>query len=383
MNRYTTLLDSLGATTKPGADPAALAHAEEVLAVRLPEEIRELYRTTDGLVIPDLSLEFEPLSKIEGYAGVLTKGFGYFPFTDCGDSNPYAICCDEPLTGFVVHLYHDDEPVLACRSLGRFLDLLVERRKQMLATDEEEREDLDVGIDRLEDDLAFDRPERSAEDARVGRELVRHAEGLNPRDVDRGVALKFAAQMFGPGHEDELARVLALGDEYARESVLNRWRGLGTPAAGTLLRRDAEEFDRFVAGLAGAVEAAGFEVRRRPDRPHAWTVEPGNIWPNLKVLYAGRNDPGNLAGWLERVRRLQWQNATDDPLEKLARSGLVQWWVERCGGQWDHNGWQEFLSNATQRFGPLPADRVGLLLEEEKTRYWEGRRAAGQSNAAS
>jgi hypothetical protein len=380
MNRYTTLFDSLGATTKPGADPAALAHAEERLAVRLPKEFRELYRTTNGLVIPDLNLEFEPLSQIENYAGFLTKGFGYFPFTECNDSNPYALCCAEPLTGFVVHLYHDDEPVLACRSLGRFLDLLVERRQQMLAADVKQRSSLYLHINRLEGDLAFDQPERNGDDARIGRELVRYAGSLAPTDVDRGAALKFATQMFGPGHEEELTHVLALGDEYTRESVLKRLQGLGTPAAEALLRRDAEEFDRFVAELAKAVEAAGFDVRRRPDRPHAWSIEPGNIRPNLEMSYALRHDPSFLAAWLERVRRQQWENATDDPLEKLARGGLLQWWVESQRGDWDHLGWLNFLRLATMRYGSLPADRVGQLLEEEKKQYWDHRRSADRSN---
>jgi hypothetical protein len=374
MNRYAALFDGLGATTRPGADPAALAHAEKVLAIRLPEEVRELYRATDGLVIPDLDLEFEPLSRIERYAGFLTKAFGYFPFTDCNDSNPYTICCDEPLTGFVVHLYHDDAPVLACRSLGRFLELLVERRQQMLAADEEQREDLDLRINCLEGDLAFDRPERSAEDARVGRALVRHAESLGPSDLDRGAALGFAAQMFGPGDEDELARVMALGDEYARESVLERWRGLGTPAAEALLRRDAEDFDRFLADLASTVEAAGMAIRRHRPPGYGFTIEEGNIGLNFQMLYSARHEAGFLEGVLGRIPHWQ-RERTAVALGILARSGLVRSWVEERDGQWDHAGWLEFLRNTTRRFGSLPADRVGLLLEEEKARYWERRRA--------
>ncbi len=61
MNRFTTWFDSLGATTKPGADPAVVTRVENMLNVRLPEEVRELYLTTDGLEIPDLEVEFQPL----------------------------------------------------------------------------------------------------------------------------------------------------------------------------------------------------------------------------------------------------------------------------------------------------------------------------------
>jgi hypothetical protein len=60
-----------------------------------------------------------------------------------------------------------------------------------------------------------------------------------------------------------------------------------------------------------------------------------------------------------------------DALEQLARSGFIQEWVQQQRGQWDHPGWLDFLRMATDKFGPLPVDRVGLLLEEEKKRYWD------------
>jgi hypothetical protein len=262
MNRYTTLFNSLGAITRPGADPAALAHAEWMLNVHLPDNFRELYRASDGPEIPDLRLVFEPLSRIEEYAGVLTAGFGYCPFTNCNDSNPYAICCSEPLTGFVVHLYHDDAPVLACRSLERFFDLAVGLREKARLVNKELDDEYDYHINDLENDLAFDRPERSAEDARIGRELVRHALSLRITDVDRSMVLWFAVQMFGPDHVDDLERVLALGDEYVREGVLNRCRHLGTPAATALLNRDAEDLERFVQEV-GRGRGRYADVRRR------------------------------------------------------------------------------------------------------------------------
>jgi hypothetical protein len=381
MNRYATLFNSLSAITRPGADPAALARAERVLNVHLPEDFRELYRASDGLEIPDLHLAFEPLSRIEEYAGVLTVGFGYFPFTNCNDSNPYAICCTEPLTGFVVHLYHDDAPVLACRSLKRFLERVVDLREKARVVNEELDNEYDSHVDDLESDLALDRPERSAEDARIGRELVRHALNLPFTDVDRGMALQFAVQMFGPDHVDDLERVLALGDEYVRETVLERCRHLGTPAATALLNRDAEDLERFVQEVVRAVEAAGINVQRAPGSL-AWSVEVGPRLPCLDRLYGNRLDPSTLERWLESIRDRQWL-PNGDPLQALDRSGLVQWWVEGRGGHWDHEGWLEFLRMALHQFGPLPVDRVGLLLEQEKRRYWDRRKKTDRPNGPS
>jgi hypothetical protein len=383
MNRYTTLFNSLGALTRPGADPATLARAERALNLRLPEDFRELYRASDGLEIPDLHFEFEPLSQIEQYAGVLTVGFGYFPFTNSNDSNPYAICCAEPLTGFIVRLYHDDAPVLACRGLGRFLDLVVELRQRVRAENagQEDKDEYDNHIDDLENDLAFDRPERSAEDARIGRELIRHASGLRTTDVDRGVALTFAVQMFGPGHEDDLERALALGDEYVREAVLKRCRHLGTSAAAALVRRDAEDLERFVREVVRAVEAAGIKVQRSPGSL-AWSAEVGPDLPCLDRLYGNRHVSNWLESWLEGIRDRQWL-PKGDPLQPLDRSGLVQDWVARRGGHWDHNDWLDFLAMVGHRFGPLPVDRVGLLLEQEKMRYWDRRKKTDRPGAVS
>jgi hypothetical protein len=60
-----------------------------------------------------------------------------------------------------------------------------------------------------------------------------------------------------------------------------------------------------------------------------------------------------------------------DALERLATSGLIKRWVKERRGTWDHAGWLAFLATATAQFGPLPADHVGLLLEEEKRCYRE------------
>ena len=207
MKRYARLLDSLGATLRPGADEATLARAEASHGVRFPEDVRAFYRVTDGLVLEDLDLEMLPLSSFGPLAGPLNEGHGYAPFTESNDSNPYAVCCAGPLLGFVVHLYHDNETVLVCRSLGRFLDLVAERQRQVPGATEEQMADLVFCCNSLAGDLAFDRPERTADDARIGDELIRYAERFTPRDVEHHDALRFAAQMFGPGHEAELTRV--------------------------------------------------------------------------------------------------------------------------------------------------------------------------------
>jgi hypothetical protein len=373
MNRYTTLFESLGATLRPGADEATLARAEALQGVRFPEDVREVYRATHGLVLADL--EILPLSSFGPLAGPLSEGHGYAPFTESNDSNPYAVCCAGPLFGSVVHLYHDDEPVLVCRSLGRFFDFVAERLRQVPGASEEQMNDLAFRCNHLAGDLAFELPERTADDARIGNELIRFADRFTPRDGERHDALRFAAQMFGPGHEADLARVLAAGNEYVRDAVLNRCRSLGTPAGQALLERDSQDFNGFIEELAKAIVAAGMEIRRPPSPGYGFTIEPGRVGLNFQMLYCHRHEPGWLQGLLQRIPR--WQSERiEGALGLLVRSGRIQSWVESQRGEWDHAGWLDFLRRETARCGSLPADRVGLLLEEEQRRYWDRRRAA-------
>lgn len=272
-----SILRHLGATLRAGATPDAIARVEELFALRLPDEFRQLYLTSDGFDLPVAGMRILPLAEIEPYADAFAGRFRYVPFTDSNDSNPYSICCQGLLAGFVAHVFHDDESRLVCRNLQRFFELLGE----MIWGGGD--------ADRLAGDLDFTHPDRTTADTDTGRELIRYAESLDPSDYTRGEALRFAAQLFGHGHEPDLSTVLALGDEYVRAAVLRRCRGLNTPAALAIIAADAEEFNRFVAGLTHSVAEAGIpqDVSRL----------------NLPMLYADRNRPGVLEELLTRLRR--------------------------------------------------------------------------------
>lgn len=273
-------LSHLGATLRTGATLHALARVEELFAVRLPDEFRQLYLTSDGFGLPSTGMRILPLAEIESYADAFADRFRYIPFTDSNDSNPYSICCPEPLVGFVAHVFHDDESRLVCRNLQRFFELLGEAIRS------------GGDADLLAGDFDSACSERTPEDAEVGRELIRYAEGLDPNDYARGEALRFAAQLFGPGYEPDLSAVLALGDEYVRTAVLRRCRGLNTPPALAIIAADADEFNRFVARLTQSVAEAGIpqDVSRL----------------NLPMLYSERNRPGFLEELLARIR--SWQS---------------------------------------------------------------------------
>jgi hypothetical protein len=115
---FEKLLDAAGFKCRQGATSAEVTRLAAALAVQLPDEFVELWTLTDGATGDGIDLE--TLGEIKKYVGVFSGGFGYVPLTDCNDSNPYVLCCNEPLRGMVAHIYHDDEPELVCRGLRAY-----------------------------------------------------------------------------------------------------------------------------------------------------------------------------------------------------------------------------------------------------------------------
>jgi hypothetical protein len=158
---------AVGAAPNPGVTAEELDAFEAHMGLSLPPQVRAFYRATNGLTIdgdgpgyresgelarrvrerpwpkrgelarrvrhvgrqlgqrPAAWMEILPLAEVVPYLegevmpfvdGVSHYGipevWGYFPFTDCNDSNPYCVCCNGPLRGRVVHVFHDDDPKL-------------------------------------------------------------------------------------------------------------------------------------------------------------------------------------------------------------------------------------------------------------------------------
>jgi hypothetical protein len=272
-----TLLNRAGFTPERGASPAGIAQVEQAFGVVLPAEFAELWALSDGMSGDGMDLL--ALSDVEGYAEIFGAA-GYVPFADCNDSNPYAVCCREPLGGLVVHLSHDGDSQLVCRGLPRFLELVAEAR-------------VSGDVDRIEGDLGFNRPDRSGQDVATALKLVRLAQDLDPDDEWRTDVLRFAAQLLGLGQERELAEVLTLGNEYVRQTVRQRWSGLGTPAAEEQLHADTAAFREFVAELKRNFEVAGLQTE--PTKSGEFRLQPGRVGLNFEFIFADCRRPGAMA----------------------------------------------------------------------------------------
>lgn len=60
----------------------------------------------------------------------------------------------------------------------------------------------------------------------------------------------------------------------------------------------------------------------------------------------------------------------DDNLKKLAASRLPANFVKEHDGVWDHALWLGFLELIKEKgYEPIDPDRVGLILEDAKTKY--------------
>ena len=88
-----------------------------------------------------------------------------------------------------------------------------------------------------------------------------------------------------------------------REAVLRRCRCLNSPAARKILKKDAEDFERFVNELTDRFTAAGLKVRRNPPNSHNLMVG-HNVYVNVLAFYSNRRNSALFDRFVaEHVRR--------------------------------------------------------------------------------
>lgn len=275
------LLTRAGFRSRPPATADSLAKLEAEIGVPITDGLRQLWLISDGASRNGIELLSVEGAREYGYA---MSGAGLIPFTDCNDSNPYAVCGRGPLMNAVVHIQHDGDTNLICRDVERFLELVSE------AGDE---------VDQLVGDYAMDTLDRKQEDNEKARALLRDANETEMEDWDRGNFLRFAAQLFGAGDEAALAEVMSAGDEHTRDAVRDRWEGLDTDAARQHLAADDAAYRRFLDDLRRAFEASGVSTESYGNE---FVLLPGRNGLNFVMIYADCRRPGAMAEWVARLR---------------------------------------------------------------------------------
>ena len=273
------LLASLGVQAPPGVTAAALNAFEADTRLRLPESVRALYAACDGAVLPQGRLRILPLAgvreHVRGFRDFgIPERWGYLPFTDDNDSDPFCVCCAPPLTGYVVQVLHDDGAAIKFRSLGRFLAAL----HGFVA---------EGGRDLYGLPSDFDNEARTAGDIETGRALLRLAPDLE--GVEQGDACRFGMWLLPGDLIGEITPLLQVGDEYVREDATRRLAAIHSPEAAQALRDAQQDMARFVERCAEALRRAGVQatIKNGTDL----TAGPQGRGVNARMYYAMRAEP--------------------------------------------------------------------------------------------
>jgi hypothetical protein len=249
-----------------------------------------------GIMRPAAWMKILPLAEVIPYVeGMRQYGipqvWGYFPFTDCHDSNSYCVCCNGPLRNRIVHVFHDDVAKLKFWELGGFLNAVAAAVANRGKDSPE--------VDRLPGEYTSDREGRTEDEVRTGLGLLRQADGL--ADVEQYDARRFAIDLLSKEQVDEMVKLLD-SDEYTAPEAAARLKTMKSPRAAAALRRYAAETTAFVADCVAALRAAGLhvtDVQRNCPR-----LEPGPVWLNLPIWFHQRREPGIHDAVVRRAKEL-------------------------------------------------------------------------------
>lgn len=282
-----------------------LKEAEAAMNAPLPELVREWYRVANGGAsrAPRTEISLLALEEVMNLFNqtVLAKR-GHFPIADNNDSDPICIVCRGPLLGYVTQWEHDGEPRVLYRSAAGFFREAAEQlaRRGHLDTHE------------LHGDFAA--PERTADDLRIGRELVQTVKDGKATKMAAATRLMFAADLLDD--VTEVRETAELGNEYVWDHVMRRLAQLGTPAAEAALNAMRSAYDDFAEKCAALLRAGGFEIELDAPYGRKSVTMNGDIHLNMQAFFANRRQRDfdqYLLEWAQSaVARHEQDAASDD-----------------------------------------------------------------------
>lgn len=277
------------------ATPAQLDELESKTSLSLPQSFRSLYEGSNGLTIPKLQLSFYPIDAIlqcfDGMHSVLgTDPFGWLPFTDARDSDPYAICCSPPLCWRIAHVRHDDVASLDFGDLESFLAALMKQARIPETTY--------IG------DLSahYDNPQlRSTEDVAAGQALLDSAYAMQPDTPYRYSSFDFALRLLTDEFVERFVPMLDQTPDL-RELAASRLKRIKSPVASQALVTYQRQWSDFKAQALTALRSAG--LAGSDVRDDCVRLKPRPIWFRLDIFYEKRNDPEIFNQIVARARKL-------------------------------------------------------------------------------
>jgi hypothetical protein len=315
MTTIAQFVQHAGIQCTQSATPEELSQFETASRLSLPAPVREFYAATNGCYIEQpagvgmtiLSLA-EALKFVQGMENFgIPAQWGYFPFTDTNDSNPYCVCCNSPVQGWIAHVYHDDVAELQFRSIESFLTAITDVVRLARSDPEEFRLDElphDFGPGKIggdTPDIEARQTFREANDAETGMKLLDLARQTEKGAIERADALRWAITLLSENEVDEVIRLLDEEDEYCRNDARAKLEGMQSAKAREALGRDRAEMKDFLARCAEALRQAGLQVAVEKD---AVRLDPGPVWLNMPMFFTNRRSPTFMADFVKRAKEL-------------------------------------------------------------------------------
>jgi hypothetical protein len=293
-------LESVGAECAAGASGHDIASFEEKSGLSLPDNVRDVWTASNGMVIKNglrrmklmaLSECLEALQGMKQYG--IPQTWGFFPFTDTNDSNPYCICCNEPVRGYIARVFHDDTSKIAFRDLGAFLDAI-----QCVCSASGES---GPSLHYLPEDFSRNQPKRTDGDMRTGLALLELVDQLEG-EIEQADARRWAITLLAEVQVAEIIRLLDSGDEYCRREAISRLESMKTPKANEAIKRHKREFGDFMKKCTAELRAAGLDVAEV--KSESIRLGPGITWLNMPMFFSRRQSPTFFGDFVKRAKEL-------------------------------------------------------------------------------
>jgi hypothetical protein len=272
-----------------GVSEREICDAELATGLKFPSSYREFLSESNGgfferqlVKILSLKESLKYFNSLRDFG--LTRTWGYLPILDAEDSNPWCLCCNSPLAGYIVWVMHDDAAQIKFRSIDSFFS----------AIERSDRNDAML-LDDLEGD--FKCGDRAVEDIEVARALVKNAP--NYESVDRNDACRFAMWLFSEDNVDEMSRFLDDEDPFVARDALDRLKALKSLKAREAIQAVGKDLAGFVEKSVALLKQVG--IQAQPENDSTVRVNHG-ILLDMKVFYAQRKAPEAEQKFIDRVK---------------------------------------------------------------------------------
>lgn len=268
------VIQSLDAKFRPGLSVGEIRDFETRTHLSLPPELREMYAISNGFLINKLECELMSIERVEQYLNGfricgITALWGYIPFTESNDSNPFCVLSYPLLKSYIARVYHDDLAEIKFRSLETFLTTLNSNA---------------TSLDHITSE--FESSLRTDVDSKIAGELMllsRTLSGSNYID-----AIRFALTLYSEKNLNEIQEAIQDTNTCVRDAALNKLRTIPTRKAFEILNRHSNDPLEFAKRCAALLKHSGINATVVHGR--VIQINPNGRSIALDKIYSKRRD---------------------------------------------------------------------------------------------